>query len=51
LYFCSGPIAITHIDKKPIGDGNIGPVTKRLKELYNQAMVDEANLYDIFADD
>ena len=45
----SGPIAITHIDNQPIGGttGDIGPVTKRLKELYTQAMVQEKNLFDI----
>ena len=48
----SGPIAITHIDNQPIGGttGDIGPVTKRLKELYSQAMVQEKNLFDIFAE-
>jgi len=45
----SGPIAITHVDGRPIGGtGEIGPVTVRLKELYCEAMVKEENLYDIF---
>lgn len=46
----SGPIAITHVDGKVIGnnDTSIGPVTIRLKELYNNAMVAEENLHDIF---
>ena len=46
----SGPIAITHIDGKVIGTGNIGPLTRRLKELYVNAMTDEKHLYDIFAE-
>ena len=49
----SGPIAITHVDGKPIGGGlvgEIGPITKRLKELYNEAMTQEENLFDIFAE-
>jgi branched-chain amino acid aminotransferase len=46
----SGPIAITHVDDKSIGSGEIGPVTKRLKVLYNEAMIKEENLFDIFAE-
>ena len=44
----SGPIAITHVDDRPIGTGDIGPVTTTLKRLYVQSMKDEKNLYDIF---
>lgn len=44
----SGPIAITHVDDKIIGSGEIGPMTTKLKALYNEAMVDEKNLFDIF---
>ena len=45
----SGPIAITHIDGKPIGNGGgIGPMTTKLKALYNEAMMDDKNLFDIF---
>jgi branched-chain amino acid aminotransferase len=47
----SGPIAITHVDGKVIGNGEIGPVTTRLKALYNEAMTDEKNLFDIFAEE
>jgi branched-chain amino acid aminotransferase len=47
----SGPISITHVDGKVIGNGEIGPVTTQLKELYNQAMTDEENLFDIFAEE
>ena len=44
----SGPIAITHVDDRPIGTGDIGPVITHLKRLYVEAMEDEKNLYDIF---
>eukprot|EP00040_Diaphanoeca_grandis_P022257 m.119281 g.119281 ORF g.119281 m.119281 type:complete len:317 (-) comp28721_c0_seq1:389-1339(-) len=44
----SGPIAITHVDDKPIGTAEIGPLTTRLKELYTHALVDEKNLFDFF---
>lgn len=47
----SGPIAITHVDDKAIGKGDIGPMTTRLKKLYTEAMMDEQNLSDIFAED
>jgi branched-chain amino acid aminotransferase len=47
----SGPIAITHVDDKPIGGtGELGPLTKRLKSLYMEAMTKEENLFDIFAE-
>ena len=47
----SGPIAITHVDGKPIGkSGEIGPVTTRLKQLYTEEMTKEKNLFDIFAE-
>jgi len=44
----SGPIAITEIDGKSIANGEIGPVTTKLKLLYNEAMTKEENLFDIF---
>ncbi|CAB9509490.1 acid aminotransferase-like protein 2 [Seminavis robusta] len=47
----SGPISITHVDGNVIGDGEIGPMTTRLKALYNDAMADEKNLFDIFAEE
>lgn len=46
----SGPIAITHVDDRPIGSGGIGPVTARLKGLYVEAMTREENLFDVFAE-
>lgn len=47
----SGPVAITHVDDKPIGSGGIGPVTTRLKGLYVEAMTQEENLFDVFAEE
>ena len=46
----SGPISITHVDDKPIGNGELGSLTKRLKSLYVEAMTKEENLFDIFAE-
>jgi branched-chain amino acid aminotransferase len=46
----SGPIAITHVDEKPIGSGEIGKMTMQLKSLYTEAMTSEKNLFDIFAE-
>jgi len=40
----SGPIAITHVDDKTIGTGELGPLTTRLKALYVEAMTKEENL-------
>lgn len=45
----SGPISITHVDGEPIGNGELGPITKRLKSLYVETMTKEKNLFDIFA--
>jgi len=45
----SGPIAITEVDGKKIGNGQIGEVTKRLSELYGVAMTKDENLTNIFA--
>jgi len=45
----SGPIGITQVDDKVIGNGEVGPVTTRLKKLYMDSMNDESNLYDIFS--
>lgn len=47
----SGPIAITHVDGKVIANGEIGPFTTHLKALYNEAMTDEKNLFDIFGEE
>lgn len=45
----SGPIAITKVDDKPIGNGEVGPYTTKLKELYARALTAEENLFDIFS--
>mmetsp|Transcript_22866 Transcript_22866/g.25776 ORF Transcript_22866/g.25776 Transcript_22866/m.25776 type:complete len:312 (+) Transcript_22866:277-1212(+) len=45
----SGPIGITHVDNKVIGDGQIGPVTENLQKLYRTATFDDKHLYDILA--
>merc|ERR1712107_628080 len=45
----SGPISIIEVDGKCIGDGEIGPITTKLKSLYTDAMLDENNLFDIFS--
>lgn len=46
----SGPFGLTVIDGKTIGNGEVGPVTRRLKDLYCAAMDNDKNLYDIFAE-
>lgn len=43
----SGPIAVTELDGRPVGDGVVGPVTKRLTDLYRAAMLDPAQGYPI----
>lgn len=45
----SGPIAITHVDDKPIGNAQFGQVTRELKVLYDKALYAEENLFDIYA--
>ena len=44
----SGPIPCTSIDGKPVGQGEVGPITKRLKALYDKELVKEENLFDVF---
>lgn len=36
----SGPVPVTTLDGQPIGDGQAGPVTRRLSELYAAAQLD-----------
>jgi len=44
----SGPVGVTTLDGRAVGDGNIGPVTRRLYDLYQAAMLDPAESYPIF---
>ncbi len=43
--FCTGTMgelaAVTRIDNRQIGDGNVGPMTKRLSELYTRRTASE----------
>ena len=43
----SGPVAVTELDGRPMSDGTIGPVTRRLDDLYAAAMLDPAQSYAI----
>jgi len=43
----SGPIPVTSLDNNPVADGNIGPVTQKLSDLYHQAMLDPEQGYAI----
>lgn len=45
----SGPVAVMTLDGHPVGDGRIGPVTRRLCDLYATAMLDESQSYPILA--
>ena len=45
----SGPFGIVEIDGRAVGTGEVGPLTKRLKDGYERAMTRERNLFDIFA--
>ena len=45
----SGPVAVTTLDGRPVGDGRAGPVTKRLYDLYAAALTDECQSYAIFS--
>lgn len=45
----SGPVGAISLDDKPIGNGTVGPVTRRLYDLYDQALHDPSQGYDIFA--
>ena len=35
-----GPVAVVELDGKPVGDGAVGPVSKRLYSLYSEALQD-----------
>ena len=43
--FCTGTMgelaAVTNIDNRQIGDGNVGPMTKRLSDLYARRTANE----------
>ena len=43
----SGPVAVTSLDGKPVGNGGIGPFTARLSELYLAAQQDPAQGFQI----
>ncbi len=43
----SGPVAVTTLDGDPVGSGRIGPVTRRLYDLYAAATMDERQSYPI----
>ena len=43
----SGPIGVTEMDGHPVADGTVGPVTRRLDELYRAAMLDPAQSFAI----
>lgn len=45
----SGPVGAIELDGRPVGNGKVGSVTLRLYELYNQALVDPSQGYDILA--
>jgi branched-chain amino acid aminotransferase len=45
----SGPVAVTELDGRQVGDGKIGPVTSRLYELYRAATLDPDQSYPILA--
>lgn len=45
----SGPVAVTTLDGHPVGDGQVGPLTNRLYELYATAVLDENQSYPILA--
>ncbi len=43
----SGPVAVTNLDGKPVGDGRVGSVTQKLYALYAGALQDPAEGYKI----
>jgi branched-chain amino acid aminotransferase len=43
----SGPVAVTELDGRPVGDGKIGPVTRGLYDLYGNAILDPDQSYPI----
>lgn len=43
----SGPVAVTRIDDRVVGDGQPGPITQRLYELYAGAIMDPAQGFRI----
>ena len=45
----SGPVAVTTLDGSPVGDGQVGPLTRRLYDLYAAALLDESQSYPILA--
>jgi len=36
---------VTEIDRRPVGDGNVGPITKRLNELYFECLLGKNEKY------
>jgi len=43
----SGPVGAVALDGRPVGEGAIGPVTRRLRELYREALHDPAQGVDV----
>ena len=43
----SGPVAAIELDGRPVGEGQVGPVTLRLCELYGEALVDPNHGFDV----
>ena len=44
----SGPVPAITLNGNPIGAGVPGPVTRRISELYGQALNDASQSYDVF---
>ena len=45
----SGPVSVTELDGRPVGDGKIGPITRQLYDWYSAALLDERQSFAIFA--
>ena len=43
----SGPVGAIALDGRAVGKGHVGPLTRRLSELYQQALVDPAQGFDM----
>ena len=43
----SGPVPVTTLDARSVADGKIGPVTRRLRDLYQAALLDPDESYPI----
>ena len=43
----SGPVGVIELDDRKVGDGTIGPITRQLSRLYEQALSDPKHGYDM----